>query len=110
MLVSDLAEAEGGRSGEKTLIDRESITAEISHDTIRWICAAGIKLWIDTEFTSQPLLLHCRNAIDQAKQGRSYLQYVGKDGRSLGETLASLWKTDVVTEWTGHLCTRWTKK
>ena len=43
MLVSDLAEAEGGRSGEKTLIDRESITAEISHDTIRWICAAGIK-------------------------------------------------------------------
>ena len=34
MLVSDLAEAEVGRSGGKTLIDRESITVESYHDTV----------------------------------------------------------------------------
>ena len=34
MLVSDLAEAEVGRSGGKTLIDRESITVESYHDMV----------------------------------------------------------------------------
>jgi hypothetical protein len=34
MLVSDLAEAEVRRSSEKTLIDRESMTVEIYHDTV----------------------------------------------------------------------------